>query len=124
MKISRQKILSAAAVAFMVSWNTHAQMYSQGFYRFGITYYGDHCIGSGDGRVGYEEYSFSTDAKGHVIDYFSSRRRPQPGDTFHQRTEIYFGPGSFSVPMRPLPFMLVVAAAILTTFGLGDMAWK
>jgi hypothetical protein len=112
------KILSAAALAFLVSWNCYAQVYSQGIFSAGTTYYGDHCIGSDSFRFGYSEYSYRTDASGKYIWY------PQPGDTEHRRTRIYVGSSSFSVPMRPLPFFLVVGISLMAALGLGNIGWK
>ena len=119
MRRSRPRILSAATVAFLVSWNCSAQVYSVGIYSAGFTYYGDHCVGPDNFRFGYSEYSYSTDVAEHVIG-FHPGRLPQPGDTFHRRTQIYLGPASFSVPMRPLRFFLVVVIGLLTALGLVD----
>jgi hypothetical protein len=123
MKRRHLKILSAAAMAFLVSWNCNALVYSQGIYSAGITHYGDHCVGPDSFRFGYSEYSYSTDAAGRII-WVQPERLPQQGDTFHRQTQIYLGPTSFSVPMRPLPFFLVVGISLMTVLGLGDLAWK
>jgi hypothetical protein len=114
------KILSAATVALLVSWNGFAGVYSQGIYSAGTTYYGDHCIGSGNFQFGFVEYSYLTDASGtYLMD-----GHPRPGGTEHQLTRIYFGPTSVSVPMRPLPLFLIVGAVLTTVLGLGDIGWK
>jgi len=110
--------LSSVTIAFLVSWNCNAQVYSQGIFSAGTTYYGDHCIGSSPLRFGFSEYSYRTDASGQYIWY------PQPGDTEHRRTWIYFGPTSFSVPMRPLPFLIVSGTGLLVALALGDFGWK
>src|ERR1041385_200595 len=123
MRGMHSKIISAAAVAFLVSWNCYAQVYSAGVYSGGVTGWGGHYVGADKFRFGYSEYSYSTDARGFII-MISPGRGTQPGDTFHRRTEIYLGPASFSVPMRPLPFLLVVVFGSLTALALGDFGWR
>lgn len=126
MKKRPAKILFAAAVAFLVYSNCYAEVYSVAVYSGGVSYYGDHCIGSDQFRFGYSECSYSTDAEGCIIGVSMAPpwRTVQPGDTYHRRTDIYLGPVSFSVPMRPLPFLLSVIASLLIALGLGDMGWK
>jgi len=112
------KILSAVTMAFLVSWNCGGVS----FYG-GVSYYGDHCIGSAPFRFGYSEYSYFTDSHGSTI-WYSPGRTNLPSDTFHRRTRVYLGASSFSVPMRPLPLILVVGIVLLTICGLGDIGWK
>lgn len=116
------KILSAAAVVFLVTWNTSAWVYSQG--PTGIIEYGGHCVGLDNFPIGYTEYRYSTDASGQVILVSRWPRLPQPGDMLHRGTKVYLGPVSFSVPMRPLPFVLVDGVILLIAFGLADIGWK
>jgi hypothetical protein len=126
MKKRHAKILSAAAVAFLIYSDCYAGVYSQAIYSGGVSYYGDHCIGTPPLRFGYSECSFSTDRQGYIImvSMTSPGRTAQPGDTYHRQTEFYLGPISFSVPMRPLSFLLIIIASLLITFGFADMGWK
>ena|ERR1043166_5721675 len=114
------------AIVFIILLGTmrsFGEVYSSAIYAGGVSYYGDHCVGSGPFRFGYSEYSYSTDVRGYII-MFSTNRTTQPGDTFHRRTEIYFGPASFSVAMRPLPFLLVAVFGLSVTFATGNFVWR
>jgi hypothetical protein len=115
-------IVSAAACSFLVTMRASAQVYSMGIYSAGMTYYGDHCIGSPSCRFGYCEYSYETDTNGYTI-WFSPDRLPQPGDTFHKKTWVYLGPFSISVPMRPWSIFLAGNVMLLMALALGNLGW-
>ena len=112
-----------AAIMLLVAMRSFGQVYSSAIYAGGVSYYGDHCIGSAPFRFGFGEYSYSTDARGFII-MFSPGRTIQPGDTFHSETRIYFGPTSFSVPMRPLSFLVICVVALVFILAMVDFGLK
>ena len=112
-----------AIITLLIAVRSFGQVYSVAIYSCGVSYYGDHCIGSAPLRLGFCEYSYSTDARGFTI-MFSPGRTIQPGDTFHSATQIYFGPTSFSVPMRPLSFLAICAVASLSVLVMVDFGLK
>jgi hypothetical protein len=118
------KILSTAIVAFLVSWNCNAQVYSQSVYPGGVSYYPSHLIiGSPPFRLGLQEYSYSTDVAGVIITR-PDWRTPRADDIFHDCTVIYFGPLEFHVPMRPWLFLVVGGFVFAVVLTLADFALK
>ena len=114
------KILSAATVAFLVSWNCHAQVYSYGVYPGGVSYYPSHLIiGSPPVRLGLQEYSYSTDAAGVIITR-PDWRTPRADDIFHDCTVIYVGSLEFHVPMRPWVVLVVGGVVFAFVLTLAD----
>ena len=122
MTASYQKFV-IAITALLVVMRSFGQVYSSAIYAGGVSYHGDHCIGSAPLRLGFCEYSYSTDARGFTI-MFSPGRTTQPGDTYHSATQIYFGPTSFSVPMRPLSFLAICSVALLFVLFMVDFGLK
>jgi hypothetical protein len=127
--IKRQSKFLATTVAFLVSWNCYAQVYSYGVYPGGVSYYPSHLIiGSPPFQFGLQEYSYSTDAAGIIITR-PDWRKPRPDDIFHDCTDIYVGPLEFQAPMRPWVVLVVggvVFAFVLTLadFALSFFKWK
>jgi hypothetical protein len=94
MKKRHSKIFSAAMIAFLVSWNCYAQVYSPGtvgshFVKTSDITYVEKCgwsVGSPPFYFGLHEYGYSEDAAGKII---------------NPHTRVYVGPATFTVPLRP-----------------------
>ncbi len=93
MKNGRFKIISAATIAFLVSWNCHAQVYSQNvgshFINTREVTYVEECVwsvGTPPFYLELNEYGYSMDAAGKII---------------NPRTRVYIGSTTFTVPLRP-----------------------
>ena len=113
-------VLLGARTSYGGTWNVQAYIYSGG------VYYSDlHAVGSPPFMLGFREYHYSTDTAGlTIMPYSDVERKPQLGDRLHNCTQIYFGPSSFSIPMRPLPFLLVSGLAVLIVLVLVDFGLK
>jgi hypothetical protein len=136
MRATFQRLLFVLILVFEVT-----PSYGQCVYKMvssnGMGYYNAHCIGSEKFAFGYQEYSYTTDAKGNVKPLSMSvvstnangilsfvAKPPDPGDIDHRYTRVYLGPATFSVPMRPRPlFLLAVSIALLGSL-LTYFAWK
>lgn len=118
------KILSAAALAFMVSWNCNAQVYSWSIYAGGISYYPSHLlIGSPPFQFGLQEYSYSTDGAGVIITR-PNWRTPRIDDVFHDCSEIDAGPLTFHVPTRPWVVLVVGGVFFVLVLTVVDLALR
>lgn len=123
MKQRPSKILSAATVAFLVISNCSAGVYSTGIYPGGVTYFSPVAIGLPPFRVGWQEYTYSTDSAGSIITR-PNWRTPQPDDIFHDYTEIYVGPLKFQAPVRPTVVLVVGGVVFATVLTLVDFALR
>ena len=113
MKRSLLNCLVAAHV-LLGAMTASAGVYSQGIYSAGTCHYSTHwLVDSPPLQLGFEEYSYSTDAAGYII-FFSPIRGKQPGDTYHDCTKIFLGSRSFSVPFPPSKIALIGIGTILT----------
>lgn len=88
----------------------------------GGVYYSDlHRIGSPPFMLGFRELRYSTDSAGlTIMPDDDLKRRPQPGDRHHRCTETFIGPFSFSVPMRPVPSLVLCSIAVLFMLALSN----
>jgi hypothetical protein len=116
MALSFHKFVLAGLVLF-AAMSSFGQVYSQGAYAGGVTYYSSRwAVGSPPFRFGVAEYSYSTDAAGYII-MGSPARGAQSGDTFHWRTRILLGPVSFPVPLR-LAAVGMIGSGVVLLFGI------
>ena len=101
-------VLFGARTSYGDTWNVQSYIYSGGVYYSHL-----HAVGSPSFMLGFREYHYSTDAAGlTIMPYSDIQRKPQLGDRLHSCTQIYLGPSSFSIPMHPLPSLLVGVTAI------------
>jgi hypothetical protein len=119
---SFQKFILAALV-LLAAVSSFGQVYSQGIYAGGVTYYPSRwTVGSPPFRFGLEEYSYSTDGAGYII-MISPGRATQPGDIFHWRTRILLGPVSFPVPLRQ-GAVAIIGGSVVLLFGVFVATFK
>jgi hypothetical protein len=112
-------VLLGGEISHGASWNVRGYIYAGGIY-----YDGSHCVGSPPFQFGFREYHYSTDVAGYTIMYSEVARKSQPGDTLHMCTDLYLGPISFSVPMRPWACAVTSGVILVFVLTLADFALR
>jgi hypothetical protein len=116
MNNGRFKIISAATIAFLVSWNCHAQVYSQNvgshFINTREVTYVEECgwsVGTPPFYLGLHECGYSMDAAGNIIT---------------PRTRVYIGTTTFTVPLPPSAVEVSSGFILVLVLILADSCWR